>query len=108
MQLGELQDNLAEFRALDTEVWAVDSTEPLDKLTNFVQLRGFSLPFFADSGLAVTTSYGVLNEANRKMAYPTTLVIDRKGVVRYMRTDVDFTRRPPATDLLTFVKKLPD
>jgi len=108
MQLGELQDHLADFRALDTEVWAVDSTEPLDRLANFAQFRGFTLPLLADSGLTVTMSYGVLNEANRKMAYPTTLVIDRKGVVRYMRTDVDFTKRPPATDLLTFVKKLPD
>lgn len=108
MQLGELQDDLAEFRALDTEVWAVDSTEPLDRLANFAQLRGFSLPLLADSELTVTNRYGVLNEANRKMAYPTTLVIDRKGVVRYIRTDVDFTQRPPATDLLAFVKKLPD
>jgi peroxiredoxin len=108
MQLGELQDHLAEFRALDTEVWAVDSTEPLDRLTNFAQLRGFTLPLLADSDLAVTTKYGVLNQANRKMAYPTTLVIDRKGVVRYIRTDVDFTRRPPVDHLLIFVKTLPD
>jgi peroxiredoxin len=108
MQLGELQDRLAEFHALDTEVWAVDSTEPLDKVTHFAQVRGYTLPLLADSDLEVTTKYGVLNQASRNMAYPTTLVIDRKGVVRYIRTDVDFTKRPPANDLLAFLKKLPD
>jgi peroxiredoxin len=108
MQLGELQDSLADFHALDTEVWAVDSTEALDKVTNYAQVRGITFPLLVDSNLAVTNKYGVLNEANRKMAYPTTLVIDRKGMIRYIRMDVDFTKRPPVDGLLLFMKKLPD
>ncbi len=106
MQLGELQEHLSEFRSLDTEVWAISSTDPVDKLTTYAQVRGFSFPLLADSGLAVTKGYGVLNEANRNMAYPATLVIDRKGGVRYVRIDVDFTKRPSVTDLLAFVKNL--
>jgi peroxiredoxin len=108
MQLGELHDHLADFQALDTEVWAIDSTEPLEKVTHYAEMRGMGFPMLADSGLAVTTQYGVLNAMSRNMAYPTTVVIDRKGVVRYARVDVDFTKRPPVGDLLTFMKRLPD
>lgn len=106
MQLGELQEHLSEFRGLGTEVWAVSSTDPVDKLTTYAQVRGVGFPLLADSGLAVTKRYGVVNEANRNMAYPTTLVIDRNGVVRFVRIDVDFTKRPPVTDLLAFLKNL--
>ncbi len=106
MQLGELQEHLSEFRGLGAEVWAISSTDPVDKLTTYAQVRGIKFPLLADSGLAVTKRYGVLNEARRNMAYPATLVIDRKGVVRYVRIDVDFTKRPPVTDLLAFLKKL--
>lgn len=106
MQLGELQEHLSEFRALGAEVWAISSTEPVDKLATYAQVRGITFPLLADSGLAVTNRYGVLNDRSRNMAYPATFVIDRKGVVRYVRIDVDFTKRPPVTDLLTVLKGL--
>jgi len=106
MQLGELQEHLQEFRNLGTDVWAISSTDPVAKLTMYAQVRGFSFPLLADSGLAVTKRYGVLNDATRNMAYPAMLVIDRSGVVRYLRVDVDFTKRPPVSDLLAFVKGL--
>lgn len=107
MQLGELQDHLSEFRAQGAEVLAVSSTEPPDKLATYASVRGFTFPLLADPGLAVTHRYGVLNDRSRNMAYPATLVIDRKGVVRYVRIDVDFTKRPPVTDLLAVLKALP-
>jgi peroxiredoxin len=106
MQLGELQDHLAEFHNLGAEVWAIDSTEPVDKVAHYAEVRSIGFPLLVDSGLATTKRYGVLNEKTRNMAYPTTLVIDRKGVVRYARTDVDFTNRPPVADVLAVVKKL--
>lgn len=106
MQLGELQEHLSEFRNLGTEVWAISSTDPVDKLTTYAEVRGITFPLLADSGLEVTKRYGVLNDASRNMAYPATLVIDRKGVVRFVRIDVDFTKRPPVADLLAFLKNL--
>ncbi len=107
MQLGELQEHLAEFHDLGADVWAVDSTEPAAKLAMYVQYRGVAFPLLADEGLAVTKRYGVLNTARPEMAYPATFVIDRNGVVRYARVDVDFTKRPPVADLLAAVKALP-
>ena len=106
MQLGELQENLQALHQLGTEVWAIDSTEPVAKLATYAQVRGFSFPLLADDALAVTKRYGVLNVAQPLMAYPATFVIDRRGVVRYARVDVDFTKRPPVTDLLAVVRGL--
>ncbi len=106
MQLGDLQDHLAEFHNLGAEVWAVSSTDPVDKLATYTQVRGVTFPLLADPGLAVTNRYGALNAASRNMAYPATFVIDRGGIVRYARVDVDFTKRPPMSDLLGFLKGL--
>ncbi len=55
----------------------------------------------------MTNLYGVLNQERRDLPYPTALVIDRGGTVRYRRQDVDFTRRPPASELLAAVRALP-
>ncbi len=107
MQLGELQEHLSEFRDLGADVWAVDSTEPVAKVANYAQLRGITFPMLADEGLAVTKRYGVVNVSHPEMAYPATFVIDRSGVVRYARVDVDFSKRPPAADLLAAVRALP-
>jgi peroxiredoxin len=106
MQLGELHDHLAEFQKLGAEVWAIDSTEPADKVAHYAENRSIGFPMLVDQGLATTRAYGVLNEKTRNMAYPTTLVIDRNGVVRYVRTDVDYTKRPPVSEVLAIVKKL--
>jgi peroxiredoxin len=106
MQLGELQEHLAEIRSLGADLWAIDSTEPVEKVAHYAEFRNIGFPLLVDSGLATTKAYGVLNEKTRNMAYPTTLVIDRKGVVRYVRTDVDFTKRPPVSEVLAVVKKL--
>ncbi|HVN77286.1 MAG TPA: redoxin domain-containing protein [Thermoanaerobaculaceae bacterium] len=107
MQLGELQEHLKEFNDLGADVWAVDSTEPAAKAARYAELRGITFPLLADEGLAVTKSYGVVNAARPEMAYPATFVTDRDGVVRYARVDLDFTNRPPVSDLLAAVKALP-
>jgi len=104
MQLGELQEHLKEFRDLGAEVWAISSTETPGKLTGYAQARDITFPLLSDADLAVTQRYGILNDARSNMAYPTTLVIDRAGIVRYVRVDVDFTKRPSAADLLAILK----
>jgi hypothetical protein len=55
----------------------------------------------------VTRLYGVLNDARGDLPHPTALVIDPGGIVRYWRQDVDFTRRPPTSELLAAVRALP-
>ena len=87
-------------------MWAISSTDPTDKLAAYAGAKGITFPLLSDAGLAVTKRLDVLNYTQRNMAHPTTLVIDRQGTVRYMRTDYDFTKRPPAAELLAFLKDL--
>ena len=87
-------------------MWAISSTDPTDKLAAYASAKGITFPLLSDADLAVTKRFDVLNYTRSNMAHPTTLVIDRKGTVRYMRTDYDFTKRPAAADLLAFLKDL--
>jgi peroxiredoxin len=89
-------------------VWAISSTDPTDKLAAYAGAKGITFPLLSDADLAVTKRFGVVNDARGTMAHPTTLVIDRKGTVRFVRIDFDFTKRPAAADLLAFLKNLKD
>lgn len=59
-----------------------------------------------DPKLEATTAFGIKNEAVGRVPHPTAIVIDRDGVVRYARTDVNYTKRPPVKDLLDAVREL--
>ncbi len=107
-QLGELQQSLSEIRELGAEVWAVSSTDSVEKIAALARAGGFTFPLLSDRSLEVTKRYGVLNEARPNIAHPATLIIDRKGTVRYLRVDVDFTERPSTKELIRALKKLDD
>ena len=40
------------------------------------------------------------------LALPASYVIDRHGVIRYARTDPDYTRRPEPEETVKFIEKL--
>jgi peroxiredoxin Q/BCP len=86
-------------------VWAI-SSDKVDKLAAYARDEGITFPLLSDADLEVIKRYGVLNERARTIAVPTALVLDREGVVRYARTDEDYTRRPPASELLGALAKL--
>lgn len=57
----------------------------------------------SDPGHRVIDRYGVFNaEAapDREIPHPTTLVIDREGIVRWKMTEVDYRVRPTNDDIL--------
>jgi len=89
-------------------VWAISSTDPTDKLAAYAGAKGITFPLLSDADLAVTKRFDVLNYTRSNMAHPTTLVIERKGTVRFVRIDFDFTKRPPAANLLAFLRNLKD
>ena len=66
---------------------------------------GSTLDFtlLSDPGHRVIDRYGVFNaEAapDREIPHPTTLVIDRAGVIRWKMTEVDYRVRPTNEDIL--------
>ncbi len=47
--------------------------------------------------------WGLVNPDNPKVPHPTAVIVDAEGVVRYVRQDVDYTKRPSADELLAAV-----
>ena len=68
---------------------------------------GFDFPLLSDQDHRVIDRYGLLNDkAQRPMPHPTTLVIDRKGIVRWRFTEVDYRVRPSNEDILKEIAKI--
>ena len=64
--------------------------------------------FASDSGHRVIDRYGLLNPNSPGWPHPTTYVIDRKGVVRWKFTEVNYKIRPTnqmILDALTAVER---
>ena len=62
----------------------------------------------ADPDNAVIDRYGVFNPegGRRPVPHPTTLVIDKQGVVRWKFIEIDYRVRPTNEDILTAVAEL--
>ena len=82
------------------------SPDEVKKLRKFRQQEGLDFPVLVDTDLTVSTSYGLINEANPVVPHPTTLIIDKQGVIRYLRVDVDYKVRPSVAELLEALDQL--
>jgi peroxiredoxin len=47
-----------------------------------------------------------VNPKKPKLPHPTAVVVDSNGVIRFIRQDVDYRHRPPASELLDALDKL--
>ena len=64
-------------------------------------MEGLEMPFLLDPEAEVIKAYGVYNEENdRVLPHPTALIIDKQGVVRYVRVDENYRVRPSVEELL--------
>ena len=56
-----------------------------------------------DTDHRVMDRYGIFNDAEKKsrpVPHPTTMVIDRKGVIRWMVVELDYKMRPENDEIL--------
>lgn len=63
----------------------------------------------SDPDHAVIDRYGLLNDPDgrgRSLPHPTTLVIDREGMVRWRFTEVDYRLRPENADIVAALEAL--
>jgi len=81
------------------------SNDRPEKLKAFASAFGITFPLLSDVDLSATKAYGIHNERER-LAYPTSLVIDPRGVVRWVREDIDFRVRPATEELLATLRTL--
>jgi len=84
----------------------VVSPDEVKKLRRLRQQEELDFPVLVDTDLAVSTSYGLINEANPIVPHPTTLIIDKQGVIRYLRVDTDYKVRPSVGELLEALDRL--
>ena len=84
----------------------MDNAEDLQKMVDRISVEDGRIPdfpFLSDPGHRVIDRYGVFNpdEARgRPVPHPTTLVIDKRGVVRWKFVEVDYKIRPSNDDIL--------
>ncbi len=68
--------------------------------------NGIGYTFLSDQELAAIKAWGLVNPDNPSVPHPTAVIVDDKGIIRYWRQDVDFTKRPPSAELLDAVDRL--
>jgi len=86
-------------------VWTI-SPDDAGKLAHYADKHDLDMVMLSDPKLEVTTRYGLVNSKQPKVPHPTALVVDRQGVIRYLRVDEDYSQRPRTAALLEAVEAL--
>lgn len=106
-QLGGLQEHIATIRAKGGDVIALsadDQQHPRAGLPDAATL-GLTFPTLSDPQRRVIHAYGLLNPndvlvpVEGGLAYPSTYILDKNGVVRWRYIGTDLADRPD-TDLV--------
>jgi peroxiredoxin len=59
------------------------------------------MPFLLDPDAMTIKEYGVYNEGSeRVIPHPTALIIDKDGIVRFVRVDENYRERPSVDEIL--------
>lgn len=92
---------------------SVDEHENQQKMIDRIAMEDGIAPTFpllSDPDHAVIDRYGLFNpeeSRGRPVPHPTTLVIDKEGVVRWKFVEINYRVRPELTDILAAVAGLP-
>ena len=104
-QLVELQQNYQEIVSLGAEVLAV-STDDLAGAGYTVEGRGIQFPVLYDPEAEVVRQYGVYDLLGDGMAAPSTLVLDKSGVIRWQYVGTSKSDRPSLSSITDALKEL--
>ena len=81
-------------------LWTI-ANDDAGKLRELRDDEGLEMPFLLDTDAVIIKQYGVYNEeSDRAIPHPTALVIDKQGVVRFVRVDENYRERPTVEELL--------
>ena len=80
-------------------MWTIVNDDP-DKLRELRDTAALTMPFLLDPDAAIIKAYGVYNEgSDRVIPHPAAVIIDRTGMVRYVRVDENYRERPSIQEL---------
>ena len=97
-----LRDAAEELNELGVDVFAL-SLDGVEDLGAFAEAQELNYGLLSDPDGGVATKYGVL-DPGAKFASRVTFVVDEKGVLRQVVSDVDVKKH--GADLVALVKKL--
>jgi thioredoxin-dependent peroxiredoxin len=110
-QFGDLLRNAKRIEAAGARViWVYPGSadEVQNRAEEFAAGKPFppNFRFVLDPDYALTLSYGVRWDAPQETAYPSTFVIDRKGIVRYALVSKSHAGRSTAADIIAELSKI--
>jgi len=106
--VGQLQEHADEFKKAGIQLVGISYDSP-EILKNLHLRKELSFPLLSDKDSEVITKYGVLNKETRPgrfygIPHPTTILLDKKGVVQ-ARLFVDTYKRHSPKQLLEAAEK---
>ncbi len=78
----------------------------VDRVAAETDGRVLDYPLLSDPGHRVIDRYGLLNPSGRGWPHPTAYVIDRKGMVRWKFTEVNYKIRPTNAMILEALSRV--
>jgi peroxiredoxin len=90
---------------------AAEKRDGVWKPAAFVEKNPISFPFLLDEDRSVTKAYGLYHRVGRDaihIAHPATLVVDRKGTIRYLYRGQDQADRAPIENVLAALRECKD
>lgn len=100
--LTSLRNKTNEFKAANTEIWAVSIDAP-DVQIAFAQSLGLPFPLLPDVGRNLCLLYGATQNTDQ-LATRMSVLIDKQGIVRWIDTDVHVSTH--GADVLVKIKEL--
>lgn len=97
-QLSNLQSHLKDFKDQDAEIIAVSADDPLHAQKTLGE-HGLTFTIIPDAQKTIIKKYGVSNVAKEGLAWPSSFIIDKSGVVRMSVADAH-GKRLHSSDLL--------
>jgi thioredoxin-dependent peroxiredoxin len=106
MQLTRLAEDYEKIKQAGADLVAV-SVDDQSFGWSMGQTTGAKFEILSDPDHKVIEEYGVFNaHEHGGIAFPSTFVLDRNGVIRFMYVGKNPTDRPPDTSILDEVKKV--
>jgi len=109
-ELGEFVKHGRELKSLDVQVLGI-SVDPPDKAREVQTRLKTGFPILSDHQREVMKTYGTRNlnqePGEEPLNVPLLVLIDRKGIVRWIHLSEDYRLRAPVTRVLEEARKLP-
>lgn len=103
--MERFEERRAEIEAAGARIAAV-AVDPIDVSQGLAARLGLGYPILADEGGAMAKAYGVWH-AERKIALPAVIVVDREGIVRWRRVSRSVSERPEEDEVVDVARRLP-